>query len=211
MAGGLLTGLAGVLSIQTASISVGPISVTQPYSGAFSAPAFVVAAAVIVVLGVAMLLAILPPPLARVGPIIAGCAVVLMAVVDLQGIGQFLGLSSPGLGWFSAVGGGIVCAIGGMVARENPMTDDAADLASRRRRTEAQVAPSPVSQPEPPRAAPGPRQPATVQGPDAAQTAAAPHGLEIPALLRELAALRDAGVLTEEEFEKKKSALLERL
>jgi hypothetical protein len=112
-------------------------------------------------------------------------------------VGQYLGITSTGLGWFSAVGGGIICAVGGILvpARGPDRPVDRPGAGQLQHGSpEAGWRPSP--------------QRPSVELPSAG---AAPRSTEIPALLRELAALRDAGVLTADEFEAKKAALLERM
>ena len=196
IAGGVLVGLAAMLPIQTASISVGPVSMSQPYDGAFGAPAFLVAGAVLVLVGLLVALGAMPSGLDRWVPVVAGAAVVVMALIDLQGVGQFLGITSTGLGWFSAVGGGIVSAVGGVL-----VPADASEV-SRRKVGGAW--------PHGERAS-GDAPAVTPSGPAPTTQNAAVDPAHVPGLLRELAELREAGVITPAEFEAKKAALLERM
>ena len=193
IAGGVLVGLAAMLPIQTASISVGPVSMSQPYDGPFGGPAFLVAGAILVLLGLVIALGVLPQGLDRWGPIVGGAAVVLMALMDLQGVGQFLGITSTGLGWFSAVGGGVVSAAGGVLVPAH-----GSEAPRGRAWPHVERAPGEIPAASPPSPAPSTKG-ATVDP------------AHVPGLLRELAELRDAGVISAAEFEAKKATLLERM
>jgi hypothetical protein len=104
-----------------------------------------------------------------------------------------IGRGGPGLiGTMArtAVVAGTATAVSGNVARRQAAKAQAQGLG----------APAPAPAPEAPAAAPPP--------PPAAQPAAAPAQADVVAQLRELAALRDDGILTDEEFAAQKARIL---